>query len=107
MQFKMEQHQKYKRMLLESHKIPWENNIFAVIFSWMILAGFILLPGTFTSLSRMRLEGEVDRVFQQLNNPIPLFVVSSISCFLGAAGTGWLWWKFRKNYIWLFDHLFL
>jgi len=41
---------KYVNMLLALDKIPGLHNIFASFFVWILLAGFVLFPGTFTSL---------------------------------------------------------
>lgn len=41
---------KYVNMLLALDSIPRLHNIFASFFTWILLAGFVLFPGTFTSL---------------------------------------------------------
>ena len=45
---------KYVNMLLALDKIPIIHNILAAFFVWILLAGFILFPGTFTSLSKQQ-----------------------------------------------------
>ena len=41
---------KYVNMLLALDKIPGFHNLLASFFVWILLAGFVLFPGTFTSL---------------------------------------------------------
>jgi hypothetical protein len=43
----------YVNMLLALDDIPQLHNIFAGFFNWILLAGFILFPGTFTSLKNL------------------------------------------------------
>lgn len=44
------QNTRYMNMLLALDGIPRLHNILAAFFTWILLAGFVLLPGTFTSL---------------------------------------------------------
>lgn len=41
---------KYVNMLLALDSIPRLHNMLASFFTWILLAGFVLFPGTFTSL---------------------------------------------------------
>jgi hypothetical protein len=40
----------YMEMCTQANKVPSIYNILAALFSWLTLAGFVVLPGTFTSL---------------------------------------------------------
>jgi hypothetical protein len=40
----------YMEMCTQANKVPIADNILAALFSWLTLAGFVMLPGTFTSL---------------------------------------------------------
>jgi hypothetical protein len=40
----------YIEMYTQANKVPSIYNILAVLFSWLTLAGFVMLPGTFISL---------------------------------------------------------
>jgi hypothetical protein len=44
------QNTQYMNMLLALDGIPRLHNMLAAFFTWILLAGFVLLPGTFTSL---------------------------------------------------------
>lgn len=85
-------------------------NMLASLFTWLLLAGFIVLPVTFASLRSSRAVSGIGKagkaVFGAVQN-IP-FVWLAGTCFLcGAIGLSWLWWENRKNYIWLTDRVFL
>jgi hypothetical protein len=41
---------KYMNMLLALDSIPRFHNLLAAFFTWILLAGFVLFPGTFNSL---------------------------------------------------------
>jgi hypothetical protein len=38
---------------------------------------------------------------------IPLLVIAGICTGIGAAGMVWLWWRWRQNYVWLLNKIFL
>ena len=40
----------YMEMCTQANKVPIVDNILATLFSWLTLAGFVVLPSTFTSL---------------------------------------------------------
>lgn len=103
----------YVGMLLDLDTIPRMYNIFAALFAWLMLAGFVTLPGTFTSLggSLGRQPGIADSdvaeaVLHSVGN-VPLLVVGATCCGLGAAGLVWLSVKWRRNYVWLLNKLYL
>ena len=56
----------YVNMLLALDDIPSLHNMLAKFFNWILLAGFILFPGTFTSLKNLGGSGESDQIEQQL-----------------------------------------
>ncbi|GLA21325.1 hypothetical protein AnigIFM62618_010632, partial [Aspergillus niger] len=41
---------RYIQMLLEVDHMPWIYNIIASVAHWVLLAGYLVIPGTFTSL---------------------------------------------------------
>ena len=91
-------------MVLDSYEVRQGNNIAAALFSWLLLAGFIVFPGTFKSLNLLREDSPGGR--PALAHRVPLVWFSSICCFIGLLGNFWLWLKFRHNYVWLLEHLF-
>ncbi|KAM6494887.1 hypothetical protein JOM56_009510 [Amanita muscaria] len=105
---------RYMRMLLALDKIPRIHNLAASFFTWILLAGFVLFPGTFTSLRNSGLNttgsgiaGEVTNIVLNTINNVSLFVIAFLCCGIGAAGMSYLWWRWMKNYLWLVNKIFL
>ncbi|OJJ65508.1 hypothetical protein ASPBRDRAFT_139881 [Aspergillus brasiliensis CBS 101740] len=104
---------RYVDMLLETERIPILHNLIASSCTWLLLAGFLVFPGTFSTLQdtaladglkgRRRDNGVISDAIQ---NP-PLLGIAVASCALGTAGCGWLWWRWRSNLIWPTRQIFL
>jgi hypothetical protein len=56
---------KYVNMLLALDSIPRLHNMLSSFFTWILLAGFVLFPGTFTSLQNAQ-DGISNEVGKQL-----------------------------------------
>jgi hypothetical protein len=97
-------HRQYEDMVVESYHIPHQYNIAAGLSSWILLASFILFPGTFTSLEKHH-ESEAGKALYNFAQHIPLLLFSGVCCLAGVIGTIFLWVKFRHNYVWLLSHL--
>ncbi|KXN85969.1 hypothetical protein AN958_10640 [Leucoagaricus sp. SymC.cos] len=97
----------YMQMLLALDDIPMIYNLSASFFTWILLAGFILFPGTFTSLQSANLGNGIPAALVNRIANLPLFVVAFICTGIGVFGMGYLWWKWMKNYIWLTNKIFL
>jgi phosphoglycerol transferase MdoB-like AlkP superfamily enzyme len=85
-------------------------NMLASLFTWFLLAGFIVLPVTFASLRSTRAVNGIGKagkaVFGAVQNISFLWLAGT--CFVcGVLGLSWLWWENRKNYIWLTDRVFV
>jgi hypothetical protein len=99
-------------MLLDMDNIPRLHNILASFFTWILLAGFVIFPGTFTSIQQLDSDPKVqssqtaETILQSVKN-VPLLVVAGICCGIGAGGMCWLWWTWRMNYVWLLNRIFL
>ncbi|KAJ7846922.1 hypothetical protein B0H13DRAFT_2406740 [Mycena leptocephala] len=92
---------KYVNMLLAIDSIPPLYNILASFFTWILLAGFVLFPGTFTSLQEdSRLPALGISAVNVVKN-VSLYVIAWVCTGIGAAGMLWLWYRWRANYIWL------
>jgi hypothetical protein len=102
---------KYDRMCKEANKISEYYNILASFFTWILLAGFIIFPGTFTKLrnnvSSTTETGTAGQVAQAVVQNVPLIYIAASCCLLGASGMCWLWRKKDKNYEWLLNHIFM
>ena len=62
----------YVNMLLALDDIPKLHNMYAAFFNWILLAGFILFPGTFTSLKNLGASGQLDERLVHAVTSIPL-----------------------------------
>lgn len=104
---------RYIQMVVQSDEVLWKINFLASASHWILLAGYLVVPGTFTSLKKSEdfgktLEGNAagDAVLNAIQNP-PLLTTA---CFLFAIGLCimmCLGWKFRHNYIWLMNRLLM
>ncbi|MCJ1243330.1 hypothetical protein MMC30_000527 [Trapelia coarctata] len=105
---------RYMDMLLGLDEIPRLHNILASFFTWILLAGYVVFPATFTSLNRSKnlAQAAVDgnefekSVLNTVRNA-PLVWIATICCILGASGMAWLWWRWRSNYIWVINRIFM
>lgn len=43
---------RYIRMIVDSDQLPWEYNVIASLAHWVLLAGYLVIPGTFISLQK-------------------------------------------------------
>ncbi len=96
-------------MVLESNNVPAGYNILAAASLWILLAGYIVLPGSFTSLqnSKSLSDSETGKVVQHAIQNVPLLVVAGICCLFGAVGICYLWYIWWRSYVWLVNKLFL
>ena len=62
----------YVNMLLALDDIPKLHNMLAKFFNWILLAGFVLFPGTFTSLENLGGSGQVEQQLVHAVTSIPL-----------------------------------
>ncbi|KAF7898234.1 hypothetical protein EAF00_004680 [Botryotinia globosa] len=105
---------RYMNMLLSLDTIPRMHNIYISFFNWILLAGFIIFPGTFTSLQSLPSsplpsdlpDATTQHILHAAKN-IPLLWIASFSCGIGAMGMLWLWHTHRRNYVWLLNKIFL
>lgn len=97
---------RYMNMLLALDDIPPIFNMAASFFTWILLAGFVLFPGTFTSLQQQQLSGVEAQVLEVVSN-IPLYIVAWVCTGIGGVGMIWLWWRWQRNYIWIVNRIFV
>lgn len=104
----------YLKMLQEDDQMDVRLNITASVANWALLAGYLVIPGTFASLQSSNQVGHVLNanktgrvVLHAIQNP-PLLV---IACLFLASGIGAILWllhfpKLRGNYVWLTNRVF-
>ena len=104
---------RYVDMLLGLDEVPRSHNLLASFSTWILLAGYIVVPGTFVSIehSKALREGathnHVEHALLDTVKHTSLIWVASLCCAVGATGMIWLWWRWRQNYVWLINKIFL
>lgn len=110
------EHSRYVQMLLHQDDIPLLHNILAGVFVWLLLAGFLVFPGTFTSLQQSvaskgkdahTLGDQAARLIVRSIKNIPLLVIAAIMCGISAFGMLYLAFRHAKNYVWIVNKLFM
>jgi len=99
----------YMAKLVEENEAPLLDNFLAGLFSWLTPAGYVVFPSTFTSLktSKTLAKSDAGRVVQDAVKGMSVFIVAAVCCGIGSLGTGFLWWIWRQNAVWLVKHIFL
>ena len=99
----------YMAMSVQANQARRRYDICAGCCSWLTLAGYVVLPNTFTSLGNSSsLDGTAGgKAIQDAVRNVQLLPLAGVLCCLGTAGSCWLWWKWRKNYVWLISRIFL
>ncbi|KAF9044382.1 hypothetical protein BJ165DRAFT_195991 [Panaeolus papilionaceus] len=103
----------YVHMVLALDDISIFYNIAAGFFTWILLAGFVLFPGTFPNL-----QAKAEQRKLPVNSPVvldavtrvtslPLFIVAWACTGIGIIGMLWLTWRWRRNYIWALNKIFM
>ncbi len=104
---------RYMTMLLELDEIPRRHNFYASVYTWLILAGYIVFPGTFTSLKssdsvqEAASRTQTGKVILDTVQNAPLLWVAGACCLFGVVGISSLWRRWKTNYIWLVNRIFL
>jgi hypothetical protein len=109
----------YMGMLLHQsqviERLPYWN-IFAAACTWILLAGFILPPGTYDNFKKSDLVNAAEKDPTNVGNQILLsfsksniavLVLAGILCGIGLLGITGLWLKWKANYIWLINKVLL
>lgn len=97
---------RYVRMLLALDEIPELYKLLAAFFTWILLAGFILFPGTFASWDNQPAGSTASQIAEVINH-VPLLVIAWICTGVGGCGMIWLWWRWHDNYIWIVNRIFV
>jgi hypothetical protein len=98
----------YMAKSTQANQAPTWDNIRAAFFSWLTLAGYVVFPGTFTSLKTSQtLAGSTGGRIIQYTLKKGLLAIAGACCLFGTVGTSWLWYKWRNNAIWLVGNIFL
>jgi len=98
-------------MLLSLDTIPRLHNILVSFFTWILLAGFLVFPGTFTSIASLGNDPNIHsqtaaNILRSVKH-VQLLIVAGVCSGIGAGGMIWLWWRWRQNFVWLLNKIFL
>lgn len=103
----------YVHMLLELDTIDWVYNFLSSFANWTLLAGYLVIPGTFTTLQKSDTlkQGLQDNhtekaVLNTIQNP-PLLAIACTFLGVGAGTMVYLFLKWKHNYFWIFNRLFV
>jgi len=106
---KPSKYSRYMKMLLQLDEIPWWHNVLASLFTWLLLAGYVVLPGAFTSIRNSRVlseeAGAAGKAIVNAAQTWPVLLVASMCCAAGASGMCWLWYRWNANYKWVLDKI--
>lgn len=107
----------YMQMLLHLDRIPRTYNFLAGLFTWILLASFLIIPGTYTSFKNSdmfkNIQDDEDRsnaiakaIIHSAAN-VGLLWLSGAFCIIGGLGCLFLWARWRNNYVWIVNKVFL
>lgn len=124
----------YQKMLYDKYNMPMSQSLLAAFFAWIMLAGFLVFPITFTNYARKQaadtayhnatyiydnktgnvsfdpgynateLKNLADNTERVQNTD--LLVVAAVCTISALLGQVWLWRKHRTNYLWLNENIF-
>lgn len=117
-------HSHYVQMLLHQDTIPHLHNVLAALLVWLLLAGFLVFPGTFSRVRESmdkknhdddNIDGDEDdekklsdkaakTIMAGVRN-MPLLVVAAVICGIAALGMLALAIRHRRNYVWVINRL--
>lgn len=107
-------HSRYVQMLLDVDEIPLSHSILASFFVWLLLAGFLVFPGTFTTIQKS-IESKhpqewgdetTGKIFKSVKN-IPLLVIAAVACGVSAIGMAVLALRHLDNYVWMLNKMII
>ncbi|KAK4038027.1 hypothetical protein C8A01DRAFT_38055 [Parachaetomium inaequale] len=113
----------YMNMLLSLDRIPRMHNILVSFYVWILLAGFVIIPGSFTSVKRKQenetvqlpistgagttgADGSGEKLALTPANTAAM-VIGFVCIVAGTFGSAWLALRWRRNYVWLLNKLYL
>ncbi|TEB30818.1 hypothetical protein FA13DRAFT_1595181, partial [Coprinellus micaceus] len=103
---------RYVNMLLALDHIPPINDMLAFSSCWLLLAGFVVLPGTIKKtipdLVKDNVQDEnLQKALNLVIEHVPLVAVAGAVSGIGLTGMAIMWIRWRGNYIWLVRNIFL
>lgn len=103
----------YGKLLLEFERTPLVYSILAPGFAWVLLAGYLVLPGTFASLRSSKTlkptatKNEIGSNLYDHIERVPLLWAAGILCCIGVIGELVICWKLKRNLVFLIRKIFM
>ncbi|KAF6760622.1 hypothetical protein DFP72DRAFT_804881 [Ephemerocybe angulata] len=101
----------YIKMLLAQEHISLTYNLLAAGATWLMLGGFIVLPGSFGSLGKIvdqKVSDEALKAALKLAiDHVPVLYVGTACSLLALIVLFCLWLRWRMNYVWLRTNIFV
>ncbi|KAF3768350.1 hypothetical protein M406DRAFT_251017 [Cryphonectria parasitica EP155] len=99
----------YHSMVIESNEISAKYNFAAAAACWIMLAGFFILPGTFTTLRKSTVFSSSNdgQYIQSAVQNIPLLPLASVCYLSGISIIIFSWYCFQSKYIWIIRYLLM
>lgn len=100
----------WMQMCVEAYSASWPFTVSALGCGWLILAGFITFPNTFTSVTHSQTlkSTQGGRLVQQTVRNVPLLAVASVMSGIGIVGSFVLWfiWRVKRdNPLWIYTNV--
>ncbi|KFY69655.1 hypothetical protein V496_00061 [Pseudogymnoascus sp. VKM F-4515 (FW-2607)] len=92
-----------KDMVYEEYRIPFKYKLYVTGSLWLLLFGFVLFSGTFTTF---KLNAAEEVLVSRFEN-VPMLVLGTLFCGASTCALIYLSWKWKKNSIWLVERILL
>lgn len=92
-----------KDMVYEEYCIPFKYKLYATGSLWLLLFGFVLFSGTFTTF---KLNAAEEVLISRFEN-VPMLVLGTLFCGASSCALIYLSWRWKKNSIWLVERILL
>jgi hypothetical protein len=96
-------------MCVQANQVRRLHEFSALIFAWITLAGYVVLPSTFTSIKNASSLDNIvgGKMVQEVVQNVELLKLALALCCIGTAGNCFLWYQWHDNYVWLNSRIFL
>jgi hypothetical protein len=100
---------RYMIMLVQANQVQKRYEFGAAFSAWISLAGYVVLPNTFTSLKNASSLNKTasGKIVQEAVQHVELLKIAFAMCCIGTTGNCVLWYAARTNYVWLNSRIFL
>ncbi|KAM3497462.1 hypothetical protein MY10362_009192 [Beauveria mimosiformis] len=88
---------RYHSMVVQmEQEISLQYGVLAGVFAWLLLAGFLLSPATYTSaryVEALEKAALATKFSIATARNVPVIGLACAACTVATCGLGWLWWK--------------